>query len=239
MRRLALRRWKHLLQKPPSCEGMVDTQCAGYPCCAQITLPSISNFPMGEDGSGTLNYSPEHDVQLNAFSLDKFEVTVGRFRAFIEDFTIPAPGAGQTPHNSDGGWDSAWDSYLSTNDFGNCAEDRRTWTDTAGANEEKAMNCLTWPMAYAFCIWDGGRLPTEAEWEYAAAGGMENRTFPWGDGAPTCDLANINGCFGAPQAVGLHPAGDARWGHSDMAGNLPGARARPLGLGVLFQLGRL
>jgi formylglycine-generating enzyme required for sulfatase activity len=204
---------------PPSCEGMVDTQCAGYPCCAQVTLPEINAFPVGE-GADSSGYGPEHNVRLSPFSLDKFEVTVGRFRAFMEDFTIPEAGAGQTPHQSDEGWDPAWDVELSTDNFGNCQDNLLTWTEAPGANEEKAMNCLTWPMAYAFCIWDGGRLPTEAEWESAAAGGTEDRPFPWGNSPPTCDLANINSCFGAPETVGLHPGGDSRWGHADMAGNL-------------------
>lgn len=205
--------------RPPSCEGMVDTQCEGYPCCARITLPAISAFPMGE-GATSAGAGPEHNVKLSAFSLDKFEVTVGRFRAFIEDFTIPEEGAGQSPNPEDLGWDPEWDARLSTENFGNCEDPHLTWTSSPGANEEKPMNCLTWPMAYAFCIWDGGRLPTEVEWEAAAAGGTENRPFPWGSASPTCDLANINSCFGTPHAVGQHPTGDARWGHSDMAGNL-------------------
>ncbi len=49
-----------------------------------------------------------------------------------------------------------------------------------GTNETYAINCMTWYEAFAFWVWAGGRLPIEAEWEYAAAGGDENRLYPWG-----------------------------------------------------------
>jgi formylglycine-generating enzyme required for sulfatase activity len=89
---------------------------------------------------------------------------------------------------------------------------------------------VKWYEAFAFCVWDGGRLPTESEWEHAAAGGSENRPYPWGSTAPDCTYANFSsnykegictgGGSGFVVAVGSTPLGDGKWGHADLAGNV-------------------
>jgi hypothetical protein len=84
-----------------------------------------------------------------------------------------------------------------------------------------------------FCIRDGGFLPSEAEWEYAAAGGSQQREYPWGSAAPgTTSQYAIYGCYyGASDAgacsilsdvapVGTPPLGAGRWGQLDLAGNM-------------------
>jgi formylglycine-generating enzyme len=101
-----------------------------------------------------------------------------------------------------------------------CSPSGETWTDAPSSNEYKPINCINWYTAFAFCIWDKGRLPTEAEWERAAAGGEdENRLFPWGSAAPDCTYANGSGCAN-PLPVGSAPAGAGPWGHLDLAGNV-------------------
>jgi formylglycine-generating enzyme required for sulfatase activity len=114
----------------------------------------------------------------------------------------------------------------------------QTWTDTAGDNESMPLNCVTWYEAMAFCIWDGGFLATESEWNYAAAGGSEQRAYPWSPsstpGATTIDCSHanyrsnipqgsycVNGTTGSTNTGGSEaPRGDGKWGQSDLAGNL-------------------
>jgi formylglycine-generating enzyme required for sulfatase activity len=182
--------------------------------------PGDSDYYPGGEGDEI----PEHNVAVSAFCLDKFEVTVGRFREFVEQYdgTPPAEGDGSHPLIPGSGWDSAWNSNLPLSQVELIAYlngcNLHTWTDDGSGDETVAMNCLTWHLAFAFCAWDGGRLPTEAEWEYAAAGGQANRLYPWGPDAPTSSHVNFVGSPLVP--VGSTPLGNALWGHSDMAGNL-------------------
>jgi formylglycine-generating enzyme required for sulfatase activity len=95
-----------------------------------------------------------------------------------------------------------------------------------GANESHPQNCIDWHLAFAFCVWDGGRLPTDAEWGYAAAGGSEQRTYPWSN-PPTSTTINDtythycgDYCALRENVGSRSPKGDGRWGQTDLVGAL-------------------
>jgi formylglycine-generating enzyme len=266
----ACRAWQ--CSVPPSCSGLAVT-CGpngDESCCASIAVPA-GKFPMGRgtESCGSVGCQtgvgnegcpigeacfpderPEHWMALGPFALDKFEVTVGRFRKFVAAYAggwRPTAGDGANPNVIVGitSWRTEWEDSTSggTNlpetggttsatqtNFAkrlNCLPTYSTWTDAVGANENKAIDCVNWYEAFAFCIWDGGRLPTEAEWEYAAAGGELNLLYPWGNAAPDCAYANYYGATycspgpgGSVMPVGSTPNGNGRWGHADLAGNV-------------------
>jgi len=219
---------------PPSCEGggAGQSNCAsGESCCTSLTVPG-----------GTYNRSNDasYPATVSDFRLDKYEITVGRFRKFVAAYSqnMTASGAGKNPNNpNDPGWDTAWNATLPADAAAlttlQCTEEEasHTWTQSVAGNESRPINCIPGYLAQAFCIWDGGRLPTEAEWNYAAAGGSEQRVYPWGStmlGADAnlavyaCYYNGTGPCTGVTNIapVGSVSAGNGKWGQADLAGNV-------------------
>lgn len=229
---------------PTSCTSLppVCGPSANDNCCTSSAVSGGAYFRSydvaGDLNSGTMN-AP---ATVSDFPLDKYEVTVRRFRAFVQaglgtQSSPPAAGSGAHARIAGSGWDATWNTRLAVNAAAlqsalSCNATFHTWTDSPGTHEEQPINCLTWYEAMAFCIWDGGYLPTEAEWNYVATGGNEQRAHPWGgltvdgqhasyfdgtncvgDGAAGCTVSDL-------VKVGSKPDGNGRWGHSDLAGNV-------------------
>jgi len=218
----------------PSCQALqVPCGTAQTSCCEAPQIP----------GGTFTRYQDSAELKVSGFRLDKYEVTVGRFRAFVDHYpsALPAPESGKNPADAqDPGWAPSWSAQLLPSSVElmaalDCSLRLASWDDQPADDENRPINCVTWYEAQAFCIWDGGRLPSDLEWEYAARGGDEERQLPWGDQVEPTPHAFANyyrgdcnvpqpaaDCSGIAQIwpVGSAPGGDGRWGQSDLAGNL-------------------
>jgi formylglycine-generating enzyme len=191
-------------------------------CCGSTAVPG---------GTYNRDNNAAYPATVSAFSLDVFELTNGRFRAFINDYPASRPGAGDgaNPNIGGSGWDASWDAQLPSSQADLLSQTRcvgapypqwLTWTDAPGSHEYMPASCVSWYVAFAFCAWDGGRLPTDAEWDFAAVGGSEQRTFPWGEEPPDPTRAVLRYTVPTPLVpVGSALAGAGKWGQMDLAGS--------------------
>jgi formylglycine-generating enzyme len=237
----------------PSCNsagpGLTDCATPSESCCASLLVPG-GTFSRAYTNGGSGATGLANPATVSSYRLDKYDVTVGRFRRFVRAVNagyLPPAGAGKHAHlngglglsNSanPGTYETGWlapDGIEVAPTPANLACDARiaTWTDAPGGNETLPITCVHWYEAYAFCIWDSGFLPSEAEWEYAAAGGAEQREYPWGSADPgTSSRYAIYGCLypngsgtcgglASIAPVGTPALGAGLWGQLDLAGEV-------------------
>ena len=168
-----------------------------------MVLIPAGEFTMGTntaDLENWLNEGPAHTVHVDAFYMDRHEVTNANFKIFI--LAQPEWAKENIPDALHHGF------YLAHWQENNQPP---LW------KAEHPVTRVTWHAAMAYAQWAGKRLPTEAEWEYAARGGLVGKAYPWGDTISPAD-ANYNFSIGDTREVGKYRPND--YGLYDMAGNV-------------------
>ncbi len=177
--------------QPPSNASLYDTGTRPTDDMVMLYVPG-GTFQMGSTEGGA-HEQPVHSVTLDGFWIDQTEVTNAQYARCV------AAGVCSPLFQL-----SSWtrDSY-----YGN------------GQYDEYPVIGATWDDATTYCQWAGGRLPTEAEWEYAARG-PDGHVYPWGNDPPNDTLANYARNVGDTTKVGSYPDGQSWVGAMDMAGNV-------------------
>jgi len=171
-----------------------DERASSVDGMLSVFIPSGSFQMGGLDADATANEKPARKVTISAFWMDKVEVTNGMYALCVQ------AGACDLPRNLSS---ATRPSYFANADF----------------NDYPVIN-VSWEDAKTYCTWAGRRLPTEAQWEYAARGSTDFRRYPWGDQSPTNNLANYDYGVRDTTRVGSYPSGASPFGILDMAGNV-------------------
>ena len=186
-------------------------------------------FTMGAN-DGAPDEQPLHDVRVRGFFMDKTEVTNGQFAKFVEAtgyVTVAErkPAASAPPERQEPGAMVFWIHWVYLPGV-NWRHPTGADSDIAGSGKYPVVQ-VCWEDAAAYAKWAGKRLPTEAEWEYAARGGIMHAAYVWGpEPKPGERLpANVFGAteraaddFGGTMPVGSFPPNN--YGLADMAGNV-------------------
>lgn len=187
-------------------------------------------FPLGatpQQGFVFDNEKWAHPVEIVPFSIAKAAVSNADYQAFVE-----AEGYSDRSWWSDEGWQWLQARGLQHPVYWRTADagwQQKSFDQWVALPRNAAVIHVSWYEAQAYCRWAGRRLPTEAEWEVAAAAqpsengqtlSTTKRYFPWGDDAPHPDQANLDGYALGAVDVGAHAAGDSAFGCRQMIGNV-------------------
>jgi len=179
-------------------------------------LALCNQYKGGCDRSQFDEQRPAHSVTLDSFRIDRAEVTSAQFVAFL---------------NENGNQNEGGRNWLDVSNEGSSIQGGGNQFQPKPGMDSHPVGHVTWYGASAYCRWAGARLPTEAEWEFAARG-RKGRTFPWGDtfdGSRLnyCDVncadqrdASVNDGYAKSAPVGSFPRGASWVGAVDMAGNV-------------------
>jgi formylglycine-generating enzyme required for sulfatase activity len=213
---------------PASSSAPVSVAPVAAECPKGMLAIPGGRFFMGSDDREDLDIErPAHQVTVAPFCIDEFEVTTAEYKACSD--------AGECKR---AGRENEWPSITTKE---RAAFDPLCNGRDAEGKAKHPINCVAWDMAVRFCEHAGKRLPTEAEWEFAARG-PDGRRYPWGDETPTAGHLNACGkeCIawgkahgqslsamydaddGYPNTapVGSFPQGRSRYGVQDVVGNV-------------------
>jgi len=203
-------------------------------CPDGMVLVPGGKFFMGSDEPAFKLWQPAHKVIIDTFCVDEHEVTAAQYKECSDQGECKRPPAlpnwPKTARSTDEEHEKKRAAYAELCTFGK------------EGRENHPINCVSWFHAEAYCGWRKKRLPTEAEWEYAARG-SDGRKFPWGDDPaavghmnaggkefaawekesgldPTTTLYEEDDGFPGTAPVGSFPKGKTKFGADDFVGNV-------------------
>ncbi len=202
--------------------GLGDPLPPGREVLRGAVLIPAGEFVLGVDGHDTPasldNERPAHVVDLPAFRIGRVPVTNAEWQNFIAD-----GGYHQPRWWSPRGWQHRAEAELERPQFWSVDGTRRRFGTVEEIPADEPVQHVCFFEAEAYASWAGARLPTEQEWEKAAAWDPDRgrrRRWPWGDSDVTPALANLGGGALRPAAVGAYPAGASAYGVEQMIGDV-------------------